>query len=301
MVTSSDPHRVWLDVLKSSQSSPAPPNRPMPTPDRYARTLRPVSGARAPMMNVAPPAPSGGPPPALGALRAAARMSMFLVATSTLAAVAVVNAPGIAQAATNWDIGLAAPLDDGVKMGLPNVRDESREVWKALDQEAFEVAVGLLSREIGKLRRSFTVIAGAVDEIGSITRAYWIAMGTLAMAVLATLTVIKLAKLMPHTRVLAVLQEAMLGKLALGTTAGTLGLLSTFLSFSGTKMANEAKKWHQLQYVTPTGALKIDFKNAAIKTAGLPSYHKADRSDRLPPGSESFQWVGPKKELPELP
>ncbi|WP_214320853.1 hypothetical protein [Nonomuraea sediminis] len=258
-----------------------------------------TSLGEAAVPKVAPPAGPGPTPQGLQAMRMAGRISKFVLPAALLAATALVNEPGIAQAATNWATGLSMPLDDGVKMTSPNIINESRKNWKAEDQEAFEGAVARLSGEVAKLRDSFKSVGGVVDEVGGTIRKYWMELGIAAVAVLAAALAVQLAKRFPQFRLAAMLQEIAIGKLAWGTTAFLLTQLGFLFGSSARAITMETRKWHQLQYVTPTGALAIDFAKAKIDIHNLPSYNQPTTPGQLPPGSQQFDWLAPKRDLPE--
>lgn len=289
MASPPDPHRVWLNML--GKQTPTPPAQ---RPSAYAAKLKPVMSLRAPLVNLAPPAAAGPPPAALTALRAAGRMSLFLLPAALLAATVVVNEPGIAQASINWGNGMSMALDDGVKMTMPLIIAESKKAWVAYDQEAFEEAVARLSVEIGKLRDSFKQISGVLDEVRAVVWAFWAELSLMAITLLRKLVLIQMGKALPHTRPLAYLQEVMVGKLAYGAVTLMLGQVVGIMARAGHLIGVQVKKWHQIHYVTPGGKLQIDPSKAKIDTTNLPSYHKADKPDQLPPDSQNFKWRVPK-------
>lgn len=258
-----------------------------------------ASVGEAAVPKVAPPAGAGPTPQGLQAMRMAGRISKYVVPAALLAATALVNEPGIAQAATNWATGLSMPLDDGVKMTSPNIINESRKNWKAEDQEAFEAAVARLSGEVAKLRDSFKSVGGVVDEVGGTIRKYWMELGIAAVAVLAAALAVQVAKRFPQFRLAAMMQELAIGKLAWGTTAFLLTQLGFLFGSSARAITMETRKWHQLQYVTPTGKLAIDFAKAKIDIHNLPSFNQPTTAGQLPQGSQQFDWLAPKRDLPE--
>ncbi|MFI6596335.1 hypothetical protein ACIBHX_08805 [Nonomuraea sp. NPDC050536] len=290
----------------------------MSTPEinpRLAHSLDPTSGfertssglyapkgaasvGEAAVPKVVPPAGPGPTPAGLQALKSVGRVTLYVVPALLLAATAIVNEPGIAQAATNWATGLSMPLDDGVKMTSPNIINESRKNWKAEDQEAFEAAVARMSSEVAKLRDSFKSVGGVVDEIGGTVRRYWTEIGALAFVLLGAALAVKAASLFPQLRLMAKMKEVVIGTLAYGTTAGLLAQLTALYGASARAITMETRKWHQLQYVTPTGPLAIDFTKAKIDIHSLPSYNQPATPGQLPPGSQQFEWIAPDKQLP---
>ncbi|MER7501178.1 hypothetical protein AB0L05_14810 [Nonomuraea pusilla] len=276
----SDP---YLDAINKGGSLRSPRSPMLP--------MNPATGKFAPLAAEAEPLG----PRVLMNWRSLARFSVYLVPVAVIAGTAIVNEPGMAQAASNWKFGMAARLDDGVKQLLPQVIATSRSGWIALDQQELERVIAVFHREIGVLRNTLSEIGGVIDEIAAGYRSYWVQMATTA----ATATTLLIAALrmkavpVPGVWVTGMILEKLVGSLAIGTVAVFTGMLASMLKEAMDVLSTLLKKDHQFGYVMPSGDAAIDFTQATIDLKSFPSYNEPPAKGALPPGHQNFQWVEP--------
>jgi hypothetical protein len=240
-----------------------------------------------------PPEPIG--PKVLQALKRAGKLSAWLVPAVVVAGTAIANEPGMAQAASNWKNGISARLDDGVKQLLPQLIAASRTGWIALDQQEFERVVALFHREIGSLRSILGDVGGMVDEVAAGYRGYWVKLATLGATTLTLLMFAKQLQTLPHTKLYGGLLEKFVASGLNGAVAVlTLTLISS-LRAAGDIMSTVVKKDHQFAYIRPSGAAKVDFRQATIDASKYPSFQAPAKPGDLPSGYKNFDWVEPKQ------
>ncbi|GAA4233966.1 hypothetical protein FHR32_001446 [Streptosporangium album] len=270
---------------------------------------QPYMGPNPYVARSAPLPPAGfGPPPhipepigpkVLKALKKAGRWSVYLAPAIFIAGTAIVNEPGMAQAASNWKHGIAGRLDDGIKQLLPQLVATSRTNWIAMDQQEFERVIWLFHREIGVLRGIFGDIGGMLDEVAAGYRSYWLKLASLAVTTATLLVFAKRMQALPQTRFWGMLLEKFVTTAANGTVAVLTLTLGSALKAAGDVMSTMLKKDHQFGYIMPDGDAKVDFKQATIDSGEYPSYQQPPAPGRLPKDYRDFDWIAPKVDGPK--
>ncbi|MFJ2030187.1 hypothetical protein [Streptosporangium sp. NPDC087985] len=212
---------------------------------------------------------------------------------------AIVNEPGMAQAASNWEHGIAGRLDDGIKQLLPQLVATSRTNWIAMDQQEFERVIWLFHREIGVLRSIFGDVGGMLDEVAAGYRSYWLKLASLAVTTATLLVFAKRMQLLPQTKLWGMLLEKFVTTAANGTVAVLTLTLGSALKAASEVMLTMLKKEHQFGYITPDGDAKVDFKQATIDSGEYPSYQQPPAPNRLPKDYQNFDWIAPKVDEPK--
>ncbi|MEU7896856.1 hypothetical protein AB0B45_28840 [Nonomuraea sp. NPDC049152] len=278
--------------------------------DSLARSLEPVSRRTvARYGNPYAPPRHGGPwpassvgepmgPKAMEFLKKLGRVSAGVLPAIAIASTMLANEPGMAQAASNWKSGIAARLDDGVKQLLPQLIATSKEGWIAMDRLEFERVVWEFHREIGALRSVLSDVGGMIDEVAAGYRSFWLRMINLGIGVIAALVFAKRLQFMPFpaAQVAGRLLETAVSLSVVSATAIFSVTLSAVLKEAGGLMSTVVKKGHQFSYVTPSGAAAVNFRSVTIDTSKYPSFREPAVKGTLPPGSQNFDWVEPKRE-----
>lgn len=255
-----------------------------------------------------PPQGVFGPPPqmpepigpkVLEALKKVGKWSLYLAPAIVIASTAIVNEPGMAQAASNWKYGIAGRLDDGIKQLLPQIVAASRTNWIAMDQQEFERVIWLFHREIGVLRGIFGDIGGMLDEVAAGYRSYWLRLAELGVTTVTLLVFAKRMQLMPQTTFWGMLLEKFVATAANGAVAVLTLTLGSALKAAGDVMSTMLKKDHQFGYIMPSGDAKVDFEQATIDSGEYPSYQQPPAPGRLPEDYQDFDWIAPKVDEPK--
>jgi hypothetical protein len=266
------------------------------------------------------PVPAGKPPTPLTAAKSArgvivnstkiistmekgARLAPTAWAGVAIAVTAIANVPGMADIYNNWE-SLHSRLDTANKSYVAMLLNKGKEGWIADDRDAFDDAVQRYQEALESLRGYIKTIAGIVDELGDSYRAYWLAIAKVA-GTLLTLAAIASAMLATPYASSAALNLRMLGIMASKIIAASTAMLGKVIAAGAGSMSIyfSGKAWMQSFNLEPTGLAKVDFTAARIKIDGLPAFQqppppKAGQSLQLPP-SGNFEWLSPKKELPE--
>ncbi|MFC7380834.1 hypothetical protein [Sphaerisporangium rhizosphaerae] len=239
----------------------------------------------------------------LNDLRKAALLSRPLVVGSAIAATAVANVPGMADAYNNWE-SIHSRLDTAIKSYIRNLGDKGKDGWIALDHDAYVDAVERFQEAMESLRGYVKNIAGIVDELGDAYRAYWVSLGRVVVVLGAALPIAAAMLATPYAAAGYARLEA-LGAMATSTIAMATSLLAKVVSSvaGGMSVYFAGKALAQMFNLEPTGAAKIDFRKAVIDTHGLPPFQQppaapAGQPAQLPP-SAGFEWREPKQNRPE--
>jgi hypothetical protein len=254
--------------------------------------LNPATGKMGPL--TAGPAESLGQQ-VLKSLKALGRLSPYLIPVAAVAAMAVSDEVGMAQAASVWKFGMSARLDDGVKNLMPQILATSKSGWIAEDQEEFARVQAIFHREIGALRNTFNEIGGVIDEVAAGFRGYWLQLAS-TVATAATMVVMAVRMKFSPSPVLSaagLILEQAVGKLMLSTVAICTMMLGNMLKNGMQVLGTLVKKSHQFGFVLPEGAAAIDFTQATIDARDLPSYQEPAAPGKLPGGYQDFEWVAP--------
>ncbi|MEO3810482.1 hypothetical protein ABGB17_15900 [Sphaerisporangium sp. B11E5] len=252
-----------------------------------------------------PPGPFG-PSPATAAgsaaavlrdLRQAALLSRPLVTGVAMAATAVANVPGMAEAYNNWE-SLHSRLDTANKTYIRNLGEAGKDGWIAADRDAFADAVERYQEAVESLRAYVKTVAGIVDELGDAYRAYWLALARVA-AVLLFGVAIAAAMLATPYAAAGYARLQMLGLLANSVIATATGMLAKVVSAvaGGMSVYFAGRAYVQMFDLQPTREAKVDFRKAVIVADGLPPFQEAAGPGRLPPSS-GFEWREPTKATP---
>ncbi|TYB59791.1 hypothetical protein FXF51_32755 [Nonomuraea sp. PA05] len=273
--------------------------------DPYLNALSPVSRGSSPLIPLNPDSGKIGSMSAAGAessasrglatLRAAGRLSSWVVPAVMVAATVNADEGEIARAGTIWSVGMSARLDDGVKNLMPQILKTSETGWIAADQQEYARVHARFHGEIGALRKMFDDIGKVLDEIAAAFRAYWVAISVLGAAAFAALVRALWLKMFPapQTRALGMLLEQLTGaKVLTAVTIGT-GVMGALLSKGGDTLTTMAKKERQFGYVAPTGIAAIDFQRARLDLSHYPSFKEPPAPGKLPAGSQNFDWIAP--------
>lgn len=254
----------------------------------YGPSLRTAGGSAASVLND---------------LWRAATLSRPLTIGAAIAATAVANVPGMADAYNNWE-SLHSRLDTANKSFARNLGDKGKEGWVAEDHDAFVDAIERYQEALESLRAYVKATAGIVDELGDAFRAYWLSLARVA-AVLLTCLPIAAAMLATPFAPFGYAELQSLGLMATSLIALSTSMLAHTVSAvaGGMSVYFAGKAFVQMFNLQPTGEARIDFKQAVIDTAGLPSFQTPPPSPpgaapRLPP-STGFDWKSPKQNLPE--
>ncbi|WP_405140188.1 hypothetical protein OG589_25220 [Sphaerisporangium sp. NBC_01403] len=239
----------------------------------------------------------------LKAMWRAATLSRPLIIGIGIATTAVANVPGMADAYNNWE-SLHSRLDTAIKSFARNLGDKGKDGWIAEDHDAFVDAIERLQEALESLRGYIKNIAGIVDELGDAFRAYWLALGRVVAVLLAALPLAAAMLATPlapfgyaHLQALGLMATSVIAlstSMLANTVAAVAGGMSVY--FAG-------KAFVQMFNLQPTGAARIDFKQAMIDTKGLPSFQPPPPAPpgavgNLPPHA-GFDWKSPKQNLPE--
>ncbi|WP_248961035.1 hypothetical protein [Sphaerisporangium perillae] len=239
----------------------------------------------------------------LNDLRKAALLSRPLLVGSALAATAVANVPGMANAYNNWE-SIHSRLDTAIKSYIRNLGDKGKDGWIAKDHDAYVDAVERYQEAMESLRAYVKAIAGIVDELGDAYRAYWVSLGRVVAVLSVNLPIAAAMLATPYAPAGYARLEA-LGLLANGAIALATSLLAKVVASvaGGMSVYFAGKAFAQMFNLAPTGDAKIDFRKAMIDTQGSPSFQEPPASapggPPLLPPSQGFEWVEPKKNKPE--
>ncbi|MFC6087177.1 hypothetical protein [Sphaerisporangium aureirubrum] len=231
-------------------------------------------------------------------LRRAAMLSRPLTVGIAMAATAVANVPGMADAYNNWE-SLHSRLDTVNKTYIRNLGESGKDGWIAADHDAFSDAVERYQEAVESLRAYVKTVAGIVDELGDAYRAYWLALARVAAVLLAGVAIAAAMLATPYAAA-GYARLQMLGLLANGVIAAATGMLAKVVSAvaGGMSVYFAGKAYVQMYNLQPTGAAKVDFTKAVIDADGLPSFQEPAGPGRLPPSS-GFEWREPVKSAPQ--
>ncbi|MFD0887461.1 hypothetical protein ACFQ08_23195 [Streptosporangium algeriense] len=218
---------------------------------------------------------------AINTLKANARPVPALATAVAIVSTAVANTPGMNDAKANWN-ALAKALEVTYPSLIGNAVFLSRADWQADDREEFLNATALFCGELQKLSGVCYTMEGKVDAIHQAYYDYWKGIVFLSAAVTLYITAVhRVARLNPASAAAAQLALQRLGPIVNSLTAKMTALLGGYLGLIGSTLVPLTQRMLDLNNVMPTGAMKIDFKKAAISTE--------------PPSS----WVAPKREVGE--
>ncbi|WP_214414280.1 LysM peptidoglycan-binding domain-containing protein [Sphaerisporangium fuscum] len=228
----------------------------------------------------------------MSSLKREAMKSSYLKYGIIIASTAVVNIWGIAEAYNNW-MSIYSRLDTLNKAVLKELSGKN-DGWIAEDHEAFTQAVMRFQGELEAFRGYVQSVAKFTDDVGALYRAYWIAISRIVMA-FAVASAVACAMLLTPMAANGAAWLRTLGVLA--TEAIALATSRLAKAIFGVAAAFEASvAWKGLlqgMVLEPTGGAKVDFTKAKIDMSDLPSFQKK------PGPQHGFQWVEPKKNLPE--
>ncbi|MFG1703418.1 WXG100 family type VII secretion target [Nonomuraea sp. M3C6] len=278
------PRDPYLDAINRGTSV-----RPPRTP---SVPLNPATGRMGPMPAASEGSISGK---VLESLKRLARLSPYLIPVAAIAAMAVADEVGMAQAASVWKFGMGARLDDGVKNLMPQILATSKSGWIAQDQEEFARVQAAFHAEIGVLRNTFNEIGGVVDEVAAGFRNYWLQLGSTVVSATTLLIGVIRMKFSPVPMVSAagMILEHLVGTMMVSIVTVFTGLLGSMLKNGVDVLGTLFKKAHQFGFVLPPGAAAIDFGRATIHTANFPSFQEPHARGQLPAGYQKFDWVAP--------
>ncbi|MFC4584695.1 hypothetical protein [Sphaerisporangium corydalis] len=239
----------------------------------------------------------------LNDMRKAALLSRPLTVGVAMAASAIANVPGMADAYNNWE-SIHARLDTANKSFVRNLGDKGKDGWIAQDHDAFMDAVERYQEALESLRGYIKNIGGIVDELGDAYRAYWLALARVVAVLLAALPIAAAMLATPYAAA-GYARLEMLGNLANSVIAAATGMLSKVVAAAagGMSVYFAGKAFVQMFNLQPTGEAKVDFTKAVIDTNGLPPFQAPPATvggapPSLPP-SAGFEWREPKQETPE--
>ena len=256
-------------------------------------------GALSPSLRMA----GGSAASILNDLRKAAMLSRPLTVGVAIAATAIANVPGMADAYNNWE-SLYSRLDTANKSFMRNLGDKGKDGWISEDHEAFVHAVERFQEALESLRGYVKNIAGIVDELGDAYRAYWLALARVAAVLLAGIAISAAMLTTPYAAAGYARLEA-LGIMATNVIALATSMLAKVISavVGGMSVYFAGKALVQMYNLQPTGDAKVDFSKAVIDTQGLPPFQEPPATSvgqvpMLPP-SPGFEWKEPKVNTPE--
>ncbi|MDP9865464.1 MULTISPECIES: hypothetical protein [Streptosporangium] len=239
----------------------------------------------------------------LSNLEKGARLAPTLWAGVAIATTAVANVPGMADIYNNWD-SIHARLDTANKSYAAALLNKHKDGWIAEDRDAFDDAVQRYQEALESLRAYIKTIAGIVDELGDSYRAYWLAIAKVAGTLLFLASIAAAMLATPYAGN-AALNLRMLGVMASKVIAASTAALGKVVAAGASSMSIyfSGKAWLQAFNLEPTESAKIDFTQAKINIKGLapfqePPVQKPGQQPQLPPHA-GFEWLSPKKELPE--
>ncbi|MFI7445832.1 hypothetical protein [Nonomuraea indica] len=201
----------------------------------------------------------------MDALKLAATSAPGLTTGILVASTAIANVPAMGDARANW-LAIAKDLEAGYPRILDNATFLSRAEWIGDDREAYLHATAIFSRDVQKLSGLCFDIEGEIRKVRDAYVTYWWEIGGLAAMVVGYVLAARLMRLTPHTGAYA---ELLLNRLVAITNfiiAKQTKLLGAFLLLSGTTLSTISKSMMGMFNVKPTGAAKIDFKQAVIST-----------------------------------
>jgi hypothetical protein len=239
----------------------------------------------------------------LNDLRKAAMLSRPLTVGVAMAATAIANVPGMADAYNNWE-SLHSRLDTANKSFVRNLGDKGKDGWVAADHDAFVDAVERYQEALETLRGYVKNIAGIVDELGDAYRAYWLALARVSVALLSGVAIAAAMLTTPYAAAGYARLQA-LGFMANSVIAAATGMLGRVVSAvaGGMSIYFAGKAFVQMYNLQPTGDAKVDFKKAVIDTKGLPPFQEPPAPQRggppLLPPSAGFEWREPQRRRPE--
>ncbi|WP_345557653.1 hypothetical protein [Nonomuraea rosea] len=233
---------------------------------------------------------------ALNVLKRAGKLALGLAPAIAIAGGMLANEPGMAQAVSVLDSGMAARLDDGIKQLLPQILNTARDGWIALDRDEFERVIWTFHREIGALRNVIAKGSGMLDEVAASYRSFWTWVMRMSFAAIGLLVIAKSLQRVPNTSVWGLLLERYItAEVNIATLFLATSLAST-LKEGGDVLSTMVKKNHQFSYITPGGDAAIDFKTITIDAREYPSFEEPAQNTGLPPRYQDFDWIEPKRE-----
>ncbi|MFF4619821.1 hypothetical protein [Nonomuraea jabiensis] len=251
----------------------------------------------APEMNAARPAlPSLGEK-ALSALKRAGRIALGLAPAIAICGGMLANEPGMAQAVSVWQSGMAQRLDGGMKNLLPQLRDTAKDGWIAMDRDEFDRVLWTFQRESEVLRNVLNTGGSSLDEVAAAYRSFWTWVLRTSAAALGLLLAAKALQRVPQSSVWGVLLEKYItAEVNIATLFLATSLAST-LKEGGEVLSTMVKRNHQWNYITPAGEAAVDFKSIEIDAKKYPSFSEPARKNGLPPRYQDFDWIEPKREI----
>ncbi|MFC5826686.1 hypothetical protein [Nonomuraea insulae] len=235
---------------------------------------------------------------ALNAFKRVGRIALGLSPAIAIAAGMLANEPGMAQAVSTWDSGMAARLDDGIKQLIPQILNTSRDGWIAADRDEFERVLWTFHREIGALRNVLGKGASMLDEVAASYRSFWTWVLRMSLAALGLVIIAKRLQRVPNTSVWGLMLERYITAEVNIATLFIATSLATTLKEGGEVLSTMVKKNHQFGYITPGGDAAIDFKTITIDSSKYPSFLEPATNGGPPPRYQDFDWVEPKRDVP---
>ncbi|MEV4011102.1 hypothetical protein AB0J35_11420 [Nonomuraea angiospora] len=302
--TSPRPYQPQPRPVPGNPYAYPPANQPVThTPQNYASNgaSRANLGAGrfgpAPEMNAARPAlPSLGEK-ALNMLKRAGRLALGLAPAIAICGGMLANEPGMAQAVSVWQSGMAQRLDGGMKNLLPQLRDTAKDGWIAMDRDEFDRVLWTFQRESEVLRNVLNTGGSSLDEVAAAYRSFWTWVLRTSAAALGLLLAAKALQRVPQSSVWGVLLEKYItAEVNIATLFLATSLAST-LKEGGEVLSTMVKRNHQWNYITPAGEAAVNFKSIEIDAKKYPSFAEPAKKHGLPPRYQDFDWIEPKREI----
>ncbi|MEV0380013.1 hypothetical protein [Nonomuraea sp. NPDC050643] len=236
---------------------------------------------------------------ALNALKRVGKIAVGLAPAIAIAGGMLANEPGMAQAVAVWDSGMASRLDDGIKQLIPQILNTSRDGWIAMDRDELERALWTFHREVGALRNVLSKGGSMLDEVAASYRSFWTWVMRMSFAAMGLLVIAKGLQRVPNTSVWGVLLERYITTEVNIATLFLATSLATTLKEGGDVLSTMVKKNHQFGYITPGGGAAVNFKTITIDAGEYPSFEEPAKKNGLPPRYQDFDWIGPKRDIPQ--
>ncbi|MGV9306015.1 WXG100 family type VII secretion target [Nonomuraea sp. NPDC003727] len=246
-----------------------------------------------------PPPPSSVPKTPSAAVRTwriASGMSVMAVATYLLVEGAQGNEEAIRQAKTSWINALGGTLgvEGQIMPGIETVR-RATDGWDAADQDAFEAALNAFNSQVGALKTALEYLGEGLGHLAGAYADFDMALRLTGASLITALAGLMIARLFPATAATAAFGEAVAVRTANITVIALLGQLGAFVSYTATNLAQLRSELLNIKTVLPSGSGAISFDSARIRTEGLPPFQRPPERrpgmpQRLPPGSEDFDW-----------
>ncbi|MFI7127467.1 hypothetical protein ACIBQ1_17350 [Nonomuraea sp. NPDC050153] len=234
---------------------------------------------------------------ALKLLKRAGKLSLGLAPAIAICGGMLANEPGMAQAVSVWQSGMAQRLDGGMKNLLPQLRDTAKDGWIAMDRDEFDRVLWTFQRESEVLRNVLNTGGSSLDEVAAAYRSFWTWVMRTALTALGVLVVAKALQRAPQSAVWGVLMEKYItAEVNIATLLLATSMAST-LKEGGEVLSTMVKRNHQWNYITPNGDAAVDFKSIVIDADKYPSFSEPAKKHGLPPRYQDFDWIEPKREI----